>query len=105
MLRRISDWGSPLLARQTVAACVGLVTSLRGVRDTRHDSCSEELSSRYFDMQDISADRLTHHYWDNIDTPYDDAFLLDEFPFAEGGVDTDEHILQPDRRLLSKEYL
>ncbi|RNF26174.1 uncharacterized protein Tco025E_01574 [Trypanosoma conorhini] len=105
MLRRLPDWGAALLARQATAARVGLFTPLRGVRHNRHDSCSEELASRYFDLQDVPADRLTHHYWDDVDSPYDGAFLLDEFPLAEGGGDNEEHVLQPDRRLLSQEYL
>ncbi|KAF8286240.1 hypothetical protein TcBrA4_0030920 [Trypanosoma cruzi] len=103
MLRRIPDWGMPMVAHQMAAGCGGFF-SFRGVRNTRHDSCNEELTSSHFELQDIPVDRLTHRYWDDVNTPYD-MFLLDEFPFEEGGVDTAEHIFERDRQLLLKEYL
>ncbi|ORC91058.1 uncharacterized protein TM35_000074820 [Trypanosoma theileri] len=105
MIRRVSCLSSALLDRHVTAGCVTLFTSLRGTRNNRHDSNNDELTSTYFDMQDVDADRLNHHYWNSFGLPYEDMLLMDECLLDENGVDITEQIPMRDRRLLRGEYL
>ncbi|KEG09317.1 hypothetical protein DQ04_05421000 [Trypanosoma grayi] len=106
MLRRVPVLGSTLLASVVVTEGAALVMSVRGNHHSRHDSNKEELASRYFDLQDIEVDRLTHHYWDDVASPYIDTLLLDEDFMQEDDADAAAHVLpQEDRHLLSREYL
>ncbi|KAH9580080.1 hypothetical protein LSM04_007586 [Trypanosoma melophagium] len=104
MIRRVSCLSSALLERNVTGGFVTLFISLRGARNDRRNSNSDELTSTYFDMQDVDADRLNHRYWDSFGMPYDDMLLLDEL-ILENGVDITEQIPMRDRRLLLGEYL
>ncbi|RHW72270.1 hypothetical protein DPX39_060020300 [Trypanosoma brucei equiperdum] len=59
-------------------------------------------TSTHFDIQDVDADRLTHRYWDDVDSPYDVEIieLVEEL-----GPDIYGSIYPEDRPLLSQEFL
>ncbi|KAG8345537.1 hypothetical protein ERJ75_001243200 [Trypanosoma vivax] len=57
-------------------------------------------SATYFDAQDVDANRLNHHYWDDADSPYCDIILL-----QEEGMDEFGNVDIRDRELLSHEFL
>lgn len=82
----------------------------RQPRQSAHDSNDGQLSSTYFDIQDVDADRLTHFYWDRGEdsgSPYDDM-LLSHFLSGESDEWTGEGLGFVDGRdheLLEQEYL
>ncbi|KAG5498541.1 hypothetical protein JKF63_02827 [Porcisia hertigi] len=76
-----------------------------------HDSNKEDISSTFFDVQDVDADRLTHFYWDSnddADTPYDALSLGSFFGESEADEwpgDSLAFVDDRDHPLLDEEYL